>query len=54
LANNKCEVELPISMPTVVNATLSCDQIVRAMAARSASASLCSWEKSVSCMGEGN
>src|SRR5215472_13819201 len=43
-----------MSMPTVVNTRLSCAQIDRAMAARSAGVSLCSWEKSVSCIGKEN
>src|SRR5215472_984455 len=50
LANSRCEVELPTSMPTVVKATLSWSQMVRAIAARSAAVSTCSWEKSVSCI----
>src|SRR5579885_3224319 len=50
LANSRCEVELPTSMPTVLKATLSWSQIVRATARRSAAVSMCSWVKSVSCI----
>src|SRR6266545_2461318 len=51
-AKRRCEVELPISMPTVRSSSVSCSQIARAIASRSASdISSCSCSSSKSCMG---
>src|SRR4051794_22608803 len=50
-ANNRCEVELPMSMPTVVSAMVSCSQMARAILALSASdKSSCSCSSSKSCI----
>ena len=51
LANSRCEVELPMSMPIVRSSTFSWLQMKRAMAALSSSLSpACSWSKSASCI----